>query len=136
MADNITIDDSEIYLLAADLGKAPERAGPKIVQALQFGATNVKKSWAQKLEGTPDVPHGARSITYDIITGPLVGGLADEVSAVIGAEDGRDQAPIVAVLEFGAPGQNLPPHGYGAAALQEETADFEYGLALAIGEPL
>lgn len=132
----VIIDNSEILKLAADLGIAPVKAGPNIVKALQFSATNIKKDWAGRLEGTPDVPHGSRTITYDIIGGIEVGGGTNEVSAEIGAEDGRLQAPIVTVIEFGAPSKNLPPHGYGAAALQDETPDFQHGLSVAIGDPL
>lgn len=134
MADSISFDFSEITSLAADLGTVAADAGRRVGQAVEISARNVKDAWAAKLEGTPDVPHGARTITYDIEAVP--GEDKSSVSAVIGAEDGREQAPIVAVLEFGAPGNNLPPHGYGAAALQETEGDFQKGLELAVGDPL
>lgn len=127
-------DFSEVLALAADLGKAPADVGVRVRQAVEISARNVKKAWAQKLEGTPDVPYGAAAITYDLEG--VAGEAGSSISAVIGAEDGRPQAPIVTVLEFGAPGQNLPPHGYGAGALQETQADFVKGIDLAVGEVL
>lgn len=130
MADGVSFDFSEINELAADLGNAPAEAGKKIVQAFQVTSTKVKKGWAEKLEGTPDVPHAPRSITYDIASD------GKTITSEIGAETGRLQAPIVTVIEFGAPGNNTPPHGYGAGALQENQDDFVHGLELAISDPL
>lgn len=126
----IVFDVHEINQLAADLGDAPAEAGVRIVQAFEVTSTKVKKAWAGKLEGTPDVPHAPRSITYDIKSD------GKSIESEIGAERGRLQAPIVTVIEFGAPGNNTPPHGYGAGALQENQDDFVHGLELAIGDPL
>lgn len=136
MADGVTFDYSEILKLAADLGEAPVKAGIKIRQAVEITARKVKDDWAQKLEGTPDVPHASRTITYDIDVVSNRAGGPSSIDAEIGSEDGRLQAPIVTVLEFGAPSKNLPPHGYGAAALKENDDDFELGLSLAIADPL
>lgn len=134
MSDGIQFDFSEIDQLAADLGDAPRDAGKRIHQAVEVSARNVKDAWAKKLEGTEGVPHASRSITYDLDAQP--GDNRTILTAEIGSEKGRLQAPIVTVLEFGAPGQNLSPRGYGAGALQETQADFIKGLELAIGEPL
>ena len=146
MVDGVSMDFTEILKLSADLGVAPVKAGPKIHQATEITARKIKDGWSDDLEGTPDVPHGSRTITYDIgantsiirdLTQPIAHqNEANTIMAEIGAEDGRQQAPIVAVLEYGAPSKNLPPHGYGAGELQKYSDDFEHGLSLAIGDPL
>lgn len=141
-------DLSGLDQLAADLGDAPKNAGPNIYKAFTVTSAKIKKTWQQKLSGTPDVPFGPLTITYDIetaVTGPLGVALralgvepggGNQISSSIGAQTGRKQAPIVTVLEFGSPVNNLPPHGYGSEALLENQDDFENGLLLAIGDPL
>ena len=126
--NDIHFDFSQINHLAADLGMQPKITAKKVAQAVEITALKVKKSWQGKLVGTEGVPHGARSITYDL---EGKAGNVSTFSAEIGAEDGRLQAPIVAVIEFGAPGNNLAPRGFGAGALQEQQADFVKGLELA-----
>jgi hypothetical protein len=154
----VSFDLTQLDQLSADLGRAPQDAGPKIYKAFTVTSARIKKDWQRKLSGTPGVPHGSLTITYDVgssVTGPLgvllrsfgiesattfnggkyaIGG--NHIASEIGAEDGRPQAPIVAVEEFGSPGQNLPPHGYGTASLQDNEDDFVNGLLLAIGDPL
>jgi hypothetical protein len=125
---SIDFDFSELDKLAADLGKVPDDAGKKIRQAVEVTSRHIKDEWAKKLEGENGVPHAPRSITYDIEAKP---GRTSQIKAEIGAQRGRLQAPIVTVLEFGAPGNNLPPRGYGHAALQENEADFIKGLEIA-----
>jgi hypothetical protein len=146
----ITVDTSQLDQLSADLGNAPKTAGPNIYKAFTVSSARVKREWQQKLSGTPGVPFGPLTITYDIastVTGPLgvilrsfgvqaASSFGNQIRSDIGAQDGRKQAPIVTVLEFGAPGNNLPPHGYGAQALQDEIDDFANGLLIAIGDPL
>lgn len=134
MSDGIKFDLSEINALAADLDDAPRDAGKRIRQAVEISARKVKDAWADKLKGENGLPHAPRSITYDLDAIP--GEEQSSITATIGAETGRLQAPIVTVIEFGAPGNNLAPRGYGAGALQETQADFVKGLELAIGEPL
>lgn len=134
MSDSISFDFTELDKLAADLGNAPRDAGKRIRQAVEITARNVKDAWKDKLEGTEGVPHGAYTITYDLDAKP--GDDMSSITAEIGAERGRAQAPIVTVIEFGAPGNNLSPRGYGAGALQENQSDFEKGLEIAIGDPL
>jgi len=124
----MTFDFSEINQLAADLGKQPALTGKKLRQAVEVTARHVKDAWAKKLEGEPRLPHAPRSITYDIKATP---GDISTIEAEIGAERGRLQAPIVTVIEFGAPGNNLAPRGYGAGALNDNEADFVKGLELA-----
>lgn len=130
MTDGAVFDFSEINALSADFAHAAAAAGPLINSAVSGTSFKVKKAWAEKLEGTPEMPHAARSITYDIATFQGFG--HSVIKSEIGAERGRLQAPLVTVLEFGAPGNNLAPHGYGAAALQENDADFQHGLEVAL----
>lgn len=132
MTDFLSIDFSEIDQLAADLGEVPRNAGRKIAQAAEISGRNVKKAWADKLKGEPGLPHASRSITYDV-TGTQAFG-ASVIKVEIGAQRGRMQAPIVVVNEFGAPGNNTAPRGYGAAALLETAPDFEEGLLIATAE--
>lgn len=132
MTQFLNIDFSEINQLAADLGTVPANAGRHIRQAVEISARNVKKAWADKLEGEPHAPHASRSITYDLATFSGFG--ASVLQAEIGAERGRLQAPIVTVLEFGAPGNNTAPKGYGAGALLETAPDFEEGLIKALAD--
>lgn len=145
----VTVDTSQIDQLSADLGNAPKNAGPGIYKSFTVSSARIKREWQSKLSGMPGVPHGALTITYDIstsITGPLGSILtafgvehltgANQISSEIGAEDGRLQAPIVALEEYGSPENNLPPHGYGTQALADETDDFANGLLIAIGDPL
>lgn len=144
MPDDIAIDFSELDKLAADLGDAPRDAGQRIRQATEVSARKIKDAWKEKLKGTESVPLGAYTITYDLSanvsflrdTFSTLQGTANTITAEIGSETGRAQAPIVTVIEFGAPGNNLSPRGYGAAALQENQADFEHGLEIAIGDVL
>ncbi|MHB9004003.1 MAG: hypothetical protein ACYC6C_08050 [Coriobacteriia bacterium] len=132
MTDSFSIDFSEISTLVADLGQIAGDAGPNVRKAVEVTARNVKDAWAEKLQGENGVPHAPRSITYDIKGTPGAG--KSVIEAEIGAEQGRLQAPIVTVLEYGAPGNNLPPRGYGAGALFENRADFVKGLRMALGD--
>lgn len=134
MADSIQFDFTEINALAADLGDAPRDAGVKIRQAVEFTARGVKDAWRDKLKGTQGLPVAFLTIDYDL--DHIVGEDASSITATIGSRTGKKQATFVTVMEFGAPGQNLAPRGYGAGALQENQADFEKGLSIAIGEPL
>lgn len=144
MTDGIVFDFSEIDKLAADLGDAPRNAGENIRKAVEVSAFKIKESWRDKLKGTKRMPIAFLTIDYEVnanvsIIRDLVSsvqGEADTITAEIGSRTGKKQATFVTVLEFGAPGNNLAPRGYGAGALQENQADFQEGLSKAIGEPL
>lgn len=128
MSDAIKFDFAEIGQLSAQLGQQPALTGKKLRQAVEVTARNVKDAWKQKLEGENGVPHAPRSITYDITANP---GVVSKIEAEIGSERGRLQAAIVTVLEFGAPGNNLAPRGYGNGALADNEKDFVHGLEVA-----
>lgn len=123
-------DFSEVRKLAADLDQAPLKAGPKIRKAVEASSREVKDRWSKKLRGEPRLPHAPRSIGYDIKSAP--GRPASRIESEIGAERGKLQAPIVTVIEFGSPTQNLAPREYGKSALQETEDDFVKGLTIAI----
>lgn len=126
---DIQFDFSEISKLAADIGRVQDDAGPKIRKAVEVTSRNIKDAWADKLRGENGVPHAPRAITYDIKATP--GKTVSNIEAEIGAQRGRLQAPIVTVIEFGAPGNNLAPRGYGNGALKDNEADFIKGLEIA-----
>lgn len=144
MSDGIKFDFHELDQLAADLGNAPKDAGPKIRKAVEVTAFKVKEAWRNKLKGTKRMPVAFLTVDYEvnantsIVRDALSGiqGGADTVTAEIGSRTGKKQATFVTVLEFGAPGNNLAPRGYGSGALQENETDFQKGLEIAIGEPL
>ena len=144
MTDGIKFDFDEINKLAADLGDAPRDAGHRIRQAVEINARKVKDSWRDKLKGTPGMPVAFLTVDYDVNAntsilrdiGSSTPGEANTITAEIGSRTGKKQATFVTVLEFGAPGNNLPPHGYGSGALHENQDDFVKGLEIAIGDPL
>lgn len=127
---SIEYDFSELDQLSAQLEDAPVVAGPYIRKAVEFSALGLKKLWAGKLSGEQGLPHAPRAITYDIYVFQGFG--VSVIEAEVGAERGRLQAPIVTVIEFGSPGNNTPPRGYGSGALQETEPDFERGLGKAM----
>lgn len=128
MGDGFTVDNSELDLLTADLTAIAVTAPRKVKQATEVSARKIKDAWAGKLKGEDRLPHAPRTITYDIHAYDR----EYTIGAEIGAERGRSQAPIVTVIEFGAPGNNTAPRGYGHGALKENEADYLHGLELAI----
>ena len=126
MPDFLNIDFSEIDQLSVDLGDVSKNIGGYARTAVNVTSLKVKKAWAEKLKDEPRMPHASRSITYDITSVQAFG--VTVLKSEIGAERGRLQAPIVVINEFGAPGNNTAPRGYGAGALIENAPDLEEGL--------
>lgn len=129
MTDGISSDFHELDNLAADLGEVAATSGPFIRKAVEVTARKVKDTWRDKLKGEPHLPHAPSAIGYDIKAAP---GEVSTITAEIGAERGKLQAPIVTVIEFGSPSNNLAPRGFGLAALQANQGDFEHGLDIAL----
>lgn len=128
MAD-VSIDDSDIYALAADLSGTGKDVIPFAYKAVQVTANNIKKTWAAKVAGSIGLEGLARTIDYDVHMH-----VAD-VEAEIGYDKDRGgQAPLGNVSEFGT--TRHPPRGYGAAALQENAPDFEHGMNIAVADAL
>jgi len=132
MADDFSIDFSELDKLTVDLGEASKGIGEPLRQAHEVSDRNIKDSWAEKLRGEPHLPHAPSSITYELIATP--GQDVSTLRSDIGAQKGRRQAPIVVVIESGSP--NTAPRGYGAGALHEEQAGFEQGVTKALDTAL
>lgn len=132
MADGITIDTSELDKALAKIGQLGPETIPFVRKAVQVNVTNVKNAWRDKLQGTPSAPRVPYSITYDTKE------LASGVEAEIGATKGTgNQGGIALLLEYGTPGHkyvNLPAHGYGLAALQENVDDLETGVGRALDD--
>lgn len=132
MSDKISIDFSDFDRLAADLAEAPEEAKRNIPKALEYTARNVRDGWRGRLEASPGLEGLPYAITYDIDKNTVFG--VDEYRAEIGADKSRNQGPLANISEFGS--IKHPPRGYGLASLQEQQADFEKGLGIAIGDIL
>jgi hypothetical protein len=124
MAD---IDASDLYKLAADLGEAPNNAGPFLGKALGITSLKIKRAWAEKVGPSlhPALPY---AIDY------TVKGSAGKGGSVMEAEIGFNKTRFVGALgnisEYGT--LYHPPRGFGAAALHENEDDFEKGIDLAI----
>ena len=120
-------DFSEITKLAADLGEVPKNAGKRVRQAVEVSARKVKDSWRAPLQGSV-ISGAAASISYDIIGGEAISG--SSITADIGPELGGPGS-LVAATEEGFGGRQGPT-GYGAAALQQNQAEFQKGLEIAL----
>lgn len=112
--------------LARDLGTVPDNAGKFLDKALQVSARTIKDAWRDNLEGANHLPHGSRTITYDITR------RRQSLEAEIGAQRGRSQARFVKVIENGAP--TLGARGYGAGALRDEEPGLDRGIKQAIDD--
>lgn len=121
--------DDDFSRLARDLGGVPKGTGKFLRKAVEVTARHVKDSWKDRLKGSPHVPGGPASITYDLKPG------RDGMGAEIGPELGRGQASIVGILEVGS-ASHVSPRGFGLAALHDNEADFEHGIELAVDDAL
>lgn len=127
MADDVVIDTTQLDRLVVDLNNMPASIARNVRSALQVSAGHVKESWRGKLQGNAYAPRVPFSITYDTrITG-------DGIEVEIGAQKGTGrQGGVALLLEYGAPRRGLAPRGYGLASLEENMADLERGMRLAI----
>lgn len=127
---SMDFDFSDLTKLAADLTEVPKNAGKKIRKAVEVSARNVKEDWKKPLQGSPTVPGGERSISYDLKGGEGIRG--STISAEIGPETGGIGS-VVSALEEGFGGRQ-GPLGFGSAALQMNQDDFIRGLEIALEE--
>lgn len=142
MADGIDFDFSEVVNLAQDLGKVPATAGPLINSAVQVTATKVKKSARAKVAGGSNTWSGLpNTIDYDVKTGGsgnatsgITGAVSNSITAEIGYNKARGGGKLGNIREFGAPGKDRGPHNDLANALEENQADFQHGLEIAIAD--
>ena len=121
-------DFSELLKLSRDLGDVPAKAAPKVVQALEHTAFDIKTDWAQGANRTG--LHGyAASIDYETKTRPGV------VSAEIGPNPDKNQGTFGLVEDGGAGVKSAPQHA-GRDALEANQDDFEHGIDIAVFEAL
>ncbi len=132
MADSVSFNFDELNTLAADLGEIPRSARKNVRAALQVTARNVKDAWRGKLEGSETLPALPYAVTYDVDANKVFG--VDVLRAEIGFDKSRSQGPLGNISEFGTP--STPPRGFGHAALEENQADFERGISIALDETL
>lgn len=133
MADGIDFDFTDLTRLGADVGDIPREAAPLLRKAIEVSGFNVRDSWRDRLKGSPTIPAGGASITYDIKGGQGIRG--SQLEAEIGPELGRPAASLVGITEVGAP-EGQAPRNYGPAALHDNEADFEFGVRTAIDDAL
>jgi hypothetical protein len=137
----VTFEHTSITRLALDLGML---SSPLVVEAVtkavEHSAAGVKKAWNGKLYRDGHADRTGRSITFDVgvarqfslfQTDAFSGPDEAAIVAEIGPKRGSGkQAGIVRLLENGS--VHNAPHGYGAAALQENEADYEARIGFAI----
>jgi hypothetical protein len=123
-----SIDASELYKLAADLGEVPDNAGPFIGKAIGITSLKIKRAWAEKVGSgiNAALPY---AIDYTVTGGAGKGGSV--IESEIGFNKGRFAGELGNISEYGTPGRH-PARGFGAAALHENEDDFEKGIDLAI----
>lgn len=133
-------DFSELTQLARDLGTVPSNAGPLINSAVQVTAGKVKKSAREKVSGGSKSWSGLpNTIDYEIKTGGtgnvlsgVTGAVSNSITAEVGYNKARGGGKLGNIREFGAPGKSRAPHNDLANALEENQADFEKGLDIAL----
>jgi hypothetical protein len=129
MTEGINLDASQIGVLAADLARLPGLTRRNLRSAVTVTARKTKDAWNGKLYTEGHAARTGHAIDYDVTDLDAFG--VTVLQAEIGAKRGTGrQAGIVRLLENGS--VHNPPHGYGAAALQQNEADFEHGLDLAL----
>lgn len=137
----MTLNYTGLSELARDLGRL---SSPQVVEAVQAAVTvsahRVKDAWNGRLYRDGHASRTGRSISYDVgvardfslwQTDALQGPDSATIVAEVGPKRGAGkQAGVVRLLENGS--ATNAPHGYGTASLQENEADFDHGLDLAL----
>jgi hypothetical protein len=125
------VDASELDRLSVDLGQYGEEVAKDVDKALEFNARNIKDAWRDKVQGNEYAPRAPFSIDYERTGVATFAGSSVEYE--IGARKGTGkQGGVVLLLEFGAPAKNLGARGSGLAAMSENVADLEKGIAKAL----
>jgi hypothetical protein len=138
----VTIDTSELNQLTAALSDVPRNAWPRIYQAVEVNARNIKDAWAENLGGTDNrasaFRHIGRSVDYDMgAAGGLIAaaaGVAHGIEAVIGPNLGKRQGAMANWFETGM--RNIPALHAGADALRRNEQDLIDGLMQAATDAL
>lgn len=144
MTGDASFDFREFTQLSRDLGRiSSPQVRRNVEKAVEQSARPVKDRWNAKLYNEGHAKLTGKAISYDVGTA-LDLGLATSVQDALDAGDGSGtivaeigprkgnhrQAGVVLLLEVGS--VHNAPHGYGAAALQEEEAAFEQRVDFAI----
>lgn len=105
----------------ADLGHAADVVLDEGEKVVSKGSLNIKNDWRRRWSGiSRHAPRTYLSVTYDL---HRAGGT---ISGEIGPDKDLEglQAPLGAILEFGALKQNTAPHPGGSPALDAEEPRF------------
>ena len=132
MADDFTIDASELGRLAADIESSARTLGPYLRSAVEATAMNVRQTWREDASGMRHAPAYPRSITYDVKTFQGFG--VSIIEAEVGPDKSLPQGALGNLLEFGS--VNNAPQGHGQKALEANQEDFEQGLDEAVADSL
>lgn len=119
-------DFSELQRLARDLGEVPAAVVPKVVQALEHTAFDLKNDWAQGADRS-GLSGYARSIDYELK--PRPGTIAME----IGPNPSKHQGTFGFVEDATGGVMSAPQHA-GRDALEANSDDFERGIDIAVFE--
>lgn len=138
----VTVDTSELDQLTVRLGDVPRNAWPRIWQAVEVNARNIKDDWADNLGGVDNpyssFKHIGRSVDYDIgAAGGLLAaaaGVASGVEAVIGPNLAKRQGAMANWFERGM--RNIPALHAGSDALRRNEQDLINGLQIAAEQTL
>jgi len=128
VSDGVEADFSELMKLSADLTAAPAKVVPKVRQALQYTATDIKADWRRGAKRT-GLEGYAASITYDTEI------KAGSVEAEIGPDLTRNQG-MFGLVEDGTGNVRSAPQHAGRDALKRAEPDFVKGLEIAIADVL
>lgn len=128
-------DFSELLSLAVDLEGAPDNLPKYLGKALGVTSKKIKESAAEKVSGRKHFSQAASAIDYEL-TG--YSGAVSGMFSEIGYNKDKPAGKLGNLAEFGAPnaGNQLAPGGELQAALQENEADFEKGVAAAADDAL
>lgn len=127
MSDSVDFDFSELNRLVADLGEAPKKSIPKIRQAVEVSARNVKDA-ARETAKAASGSHARRypgSIDYDMKLDT-----DGEIGAEIGPNLGKSQGAL-GFLEDAPGGVKAKPQHALRDASKETEKDFIKGILLA-----
>lgn len=117
-------DMSELYILAADLSKAPAKANRGIKKAIEVTARYIKDDAKQQADRT-GLSGYAASIDYDIEVS------SGEVAAEIGPNLGKNQGSFGFIEDATGDVRSAPQHAL-RDALRANEPDFFRGLEITI----
>lgn len=97
MADEIRVkvDNSDLGDLLTDFAQVSDELMPDVRKITKQGAGRIKRGWAQRWEGHPEIKHLPRAINFDITEEPYA------VEAEIGADHLKKQGVLAHLIEFG-----------------------------------